>query len=82
VNYEDSPAGSATFGTNCVHGCRVNGTGGAMCGCTSQNFFYWSSTTLGGYPLCAWDVNFAQGLLGSGIRASTRFVVRAVRGGL
>jgi hypothetical protein len=76
VNYENfNPSVSSEFNTSCVARCTV-----VTCSCTSSSN-YWSSSTVAGHPVTAWDVFFFGGFVGNDGKGSTG-VVRAVRGGL
>jgi hypothetical protein len=75
VNYGAvNPSVSPAFNTGCVASCTVT-----SCSCTRSSY-YWSSTTYQGFPVFAWYVVFADGLVGYETKA-TNFYVRAVRGG-
>ena len=77
VNYEvpyPGPTVSPAFDTACAAGCTVWG-----CSCT-QASVYWSSTSLAGYPLDAWVVNFYYGNVNGNYKGNILYV-RAVRGG-
>lgn len=81
-NYPPVPL---AFNWLCGEGCSIMGETG--CSCTS-NGFYWTSTTFSSEPDRAWFVdNFGQMMMGSyvpglDVYKTTELSVRAVRGGL
>lgn len=77
LDMEQGPSSPPTtfpaFDATCSSACTIAG-----CSCTASAG-YWSSTTVAGTPISAWNVNFSTGLAGT-LAKTTPQAVRAVRG--